>query len=266
MHQPFFILGTARCGSSRLWQILEAHPQVCLTNEGRIVDALYFFARYARTPKGQRLHHLLDEETDLRGIVPAEHVDAFSALIRRHAPTLLTDFYARLANDPAVTHWGDKLPDPEAAHAVQAILPQTRFLVLVRDPRDAWASWRRYRERPGVAEDFPAAAAIDVDAFAHNWSNLYAATDRYFEHAMTVRYEDLVAETHATTTRILAHLGLPADPAVTAAVDDKARLRGHATITSTERSVGSWQDQIPATEIARILEICAAGMQLHGYA
>lgn len=265
MHQPFFIVGTARCGSSRLWQILDAHPRVCITNEARIVDALYFFARYASTAKGHRLHCLLDEETDVRGIVPSEHSAAFADLLRRHAPRMLEDFYAGLADDSGVTHWGDKLPDPEAAHAVQAALPHTRFIVLVRDPRDAWASWRRYRERPAVAADFPAAASIDAEAFAHNWTNLYASAASYLSHALEVRYEDLVAETAATTAQVLRHLELPDDPAVDHAVEDRERLRGHATITRTDRSVGSYESTLPADEIRLIERVCSAGMQTHGY-
>ena len=265
MHQPFFIVGTARCGSSRLWQILDAHPRVCITNEARVVDALYFFARYAGTTKGERLRCILDEETDLRGIVPAEHSASFADLLRRHAPRMLEDFYARLADDPTITHWGDKLPDPEAAHAVQTALPHTRFVVLVRDPRDAWASWRRYRDRPGVAADFPAAAAIDVGSFAHNWANLYASATSYLQHALAVRYEDLVSRAADTVAAVLRHLELPGDPAVDRAVQDRGRLSGHATITRADQTIGSFESTLPEDEIRTIEEICAHGMQTWGY-
>jgi hypothetical protein len=35
---PFFLLGTGRCGSNWIYQLLERHPQVALTDGARFVD------------------------------------------------------------------------------------------------------------------------------------------------------------------------------------------------------------------------------------
>ena len=40
MKQPFFILGSGRSGSTFLYHLLSAHPQVALTNEANLADAL----------------------------------------------------------------------------------------------------------------------------------------------------------------------------------------------------------------------------------
>jgi hypothetical protein len=38
---PFFITGTGRSGSTFLYLLLRAHPKIAITNEARIIDALW---------------------------------------------------------------------------------------------------------------------------------------------------------------------------------------------------------------------------------
>lgn len=265
MKQPFFILGSGRCGSSHLSRILGEHPKVVLTNEARIVDSLHMFYRFAALPAGQHEKFWLNDEVTLRGIVPRAHVDDFAAEVRRHARGILEGFYARKAAGREVTHWGDKLPDATAARAVLDVLPNTRYLVLVRDPRDTWCSWQRYAQHGEIAATYPAAARTDAHGFAIIWRNLYRETTSRLPRSIHLRYEDLVRSPKATIGRALEHLGLDWDEAITAAIASPGAFRGHGTSDSPGATIGRWRRDLDPTAAGTIERTCGAVMARFEY-
>lgn len=266
VRQPFFILGTARCGSTRLHQILNAHPHVFLTNEARVLDVVHFFCRYASLPKAENMRVLLDTWHDIRGVLPEPHVEVFSEVVRRHARGMVEDFYALSIEDPQVTHWGDKLPSLTAARAVLEVLPASKYIVLVRDPRDAWCSWSRFSQRPAVVEGHPAAAAVGLDEFAINWRNVYHSTREYFPNALHLRYEDLVTDTRASMARVLGHLGLPWHAGIDEAIAAKRELAHHATAPSPIESIDRWCEDLDDADVETIDSVCGSVMAEFGYA
>ena len=67
--QPFFVIGTGRCGSTLLCHLLQAHPSVAMMNEARLLDALWFFFQFARLPavnlQPASLHEVVDQALSL---------------------------------------------------------------------------------------------------------------------------------------------------------------------------------------------------------
>ena len=106
-------------------------------------------------------------------------------------------------------------------------LPESRMILLVRDPRDVVASWvnasrkgawRHERLSKGNHEWRPLADEA-TDAFIEDRANAYLnsvgkgkqAYDKHEGHKVLVRYEDLRADTMGTMKRVYAHLAMEVD-------------------------------------------------------
>ena len=152
-------------------------------------------------------------------------------------------------------------------------LPESRVILLVRDPRDVVASlldakseggWVAGRAASG-ADNSP--ANVDPDAFVREQATLYAgslgkAKEAYDAHEgrkTVVRYEDLRADTPGELGRIYAALGIPADgPALAAAAERHswesvpAEKKGAGKFHRKAQPEGWREDLTP--EQARIVE------------
>jgi hypothetical protein len=120
-----------------------------------------------------------------------------------HARLIVEDFLAA-ARDTLAPGRTLVLKNPELTPAFPALadlLPQAKFLVSLRDPRDAIASMIVVAERQRAARQ-PAlgdAAQRDIPALCARFRSYYAAVVRHGDklsgRILAVRYEDLVRDT-----------------------------------------------------------------------
>ena len=124
------IFGAPRSGTTYLNDILNAHPDVNISNETR----LFVWA--------QRALASIDDDQ-----VAFMERDEFEDYLRRRLPALIRAFYEE--RWPRETVWGDKNPhyaDPQnkpALELVNDLFPGAKFIHVIRDGRDVVASLLR---------------------------------------------------------------------------------------------------------------------------
>ncbi|MEZ5244093.1 MAG: sulfotransferase [Acidimicrobiales bacterium] len=213
MNEPFlFVVGSGRSGTTLLRAMLDAHPDLTIPGES------YFIEQMARRRDGFRVEGRFDREAfeaelfaDLRFQAWNLAPDAVRAELDRQPPADLADAirgtYRAAARRMGTTRWGDKTPSYAlCVPTIAALLPESVFVHLVRDPRDVAASYARAGWGPR-----------SMTAAGHAWrSRVAAATaagralgpSRYLE----VRYEDLVAEPRTQLEAICRLVELAFDP------------------------------------------------------
>jgi hypothetical protein len=194
-----FVVGVGRSGTTLLRLMLDAHPQLAIGPETQFVADLV---------------HLDDP---VEGIVGARTWGDFGLdadeFARRAADQdlagVLRAFYSLYAESQGKSRWGEKTPGyVRSMDSIAAVLPEARFVHLIRDGRDVALS-RRAR---GMGADKPMAKTAnlwrrrieDARAQAHDLDG------RYLE----LRYEDLVADPEPQLRRVCEFIELDFDPAM----------------------------------------------------
>lgn len=217
MHAPVpghvapFIVGVPRSGTTVLRLMLDAHPLVAIPPETG------FVAARARRPwlwpaalGRRRFLHLLTTAPQW----PDFHLEpqALARALDEIEPFDLADgvraFYRLYAQRFDKPLWGDKTPayGPSAA-AIARLLPEARFIHILRDGRDVALSLRPLWFAP----------SRDMAALARYWARLIGQTRRAgarVPHYHEVHYEDLVREPEVVLRRICAFLELEFAPAM----------------------------------------------------
>lgn len=262
---PFFLLGTGRCGSTWIYQLLERHPQVALTDEARFVDLVWFFSQFAGQSNLERRAWDTRPRQELTGMVTEHFTETAARSVTEQSAVLLGDFYERVAGRQDFTHWGDKLPDARAARALQSLWPQTKFALIVRDPRDNYCSYRQFARKPEILAKYPELSTITAADFARDWRTLNTGCLDHLEPLHVIRYEEMVAAPDAQLAQLLEFLELPPHPDVHVASERPAAYAGHGTTRSVAQSVGRWQEELDERDVAVIDELTGEHLQRFGY-
>lgn len=265
MVRPFFIVGTGRCGSTRLYELLAPHPRIALTNEARIVDLLYLGTRFAALPAFEPADFVVHERVRLHGIVPRAHLETVGRVLVRHAASALVEIYRELFPTKEFAWWGDKLPDPHAAHAVGTLIPTTRYVILLRDPRDVLCSFRAFARKAHVVAENPfLVRPLGLEEFCVHYRSLYAGALQYLHPHLVVHYENLVARPGHELARVLSHLEL--EPAPESLPTGEELFARHATSPDPASSVARWRRELTHEEVLGIESALGDLMKEFGYA
>jgi hypothetical protein len=237
------IVGSPRSGTTLLRLMLDAHPDLAIPPEtgfltlgeqlkgrGDKLRKKFFQAivNYSEPAPSWADFELSKESfwIALTEITPFSISEGYRTFYRLYA--------ARLGK----SRWGDKTPIYcRYINTIRRILPESRFIHIIRDGRDAALSLRRMWFSPGW----------EIETQATYWRDCVMAArsagierDDYLE----VRYEDLVTNTRETLERVCAHVGLTYDDCMlTYYKRAPERLKEHKGRSSSDGTIFLTQQQ-----------------------
>jgi len=279
-----FIVGVPRSGTTLLRLMLDAHPELALPAETHFLPALLtlpgsgaelrrrFFEVISQHKRWNDFH--LDAKELERGLAA---VRPFSV------PGGIRCFYRLCAARERKSRWGDKTPGYVLhLRAIQAALPEARFIHILRDGRDVAVSLRHLWW--GLGNDIEAQAADWV------WRIREARQQaQVCPHYLEVRYEDLVADARKVLEGICAFLELPFADAMMrhheragGRIDELStrydrqgntivtkeqllEIHERATQPPTADRIGRWKTELTPEETGRYEKVAAPLLRELGY-
>ena len=248
MAPPFFIVGSARSGTTFLRLTLNAHPEVAVPPESRFITEL--------DPGGAEIEvdaflgRLSAHKRFAAWGLPISAVRAeLHGLERTSYATGIGAAYRAYARRQGKSRWGDKTPRyVEHIPEINRLFPDARFIHLIRDGRDVALSY--------ADVDF---GPKNVARAARLWANRVEAGvrdgrplgDRYLE----VHYTDLTEDTEGTLKDICALIELDFDPvmldpeATSKGALDRAQKYNPHVRDGAKRHVRSWETDMPADQV-----------------
>jgi hypothetical protein len=265
---PVFVLCAGRSGSTLLRFLLDAHPDLACPPETR----LPWLARQLATAWGVIENAPPSADGSADGSAADGAVSApVAAGLRRSLDPMMTSYLERRGKK----RYCDKsLGAAQHAGLLRQIWPGARFICLYRHPMDVIASgieaspWglTSYGFEPyiGVPPD------NNVAALARYWldytTSIVRAEERFTDHCLPVRYEDLVTDPDGQIERVFGFIGATPAPGIVARCFGPEHQRfgpGDYKIWNTSRvradSVGrGWAmpaGKIPGPLLARVNEL-----------
>jgi hypothetical protein len=210
-----FIVGMGRSGTTLLRLMLDAHPEMAIPPETHFLPDFVTASRRLRLrPEDlvEALVHDRHRRWEDFGLDEAELLDRFRAIRPLNAPDALRAFYGLYAEGHGKSRWGDKTPGyVKRMRQIHRLLPEVRFVHLIRDGRDVALSFNKRIVDRGLKEPPP------VTVWAKRWKRRVKAaradSGRVGEY-LEVRYEDLVADTEPNLRRVAEFIELDWDPAI----------------------------------------------------
>lgn len=245
MASPFFIVGSARSGTTFLRLTLNAHPEVAVPPESRFVTELHhgreevevedFLRRLAAHKRFAAWGLSIDAvRAELHGLDRTRYAIAIDATYRA---------YTRRQGK---SRWGDKTPRYiERIPEIAGLFPDARFIHLIRDGRDVALSYADVDFGPKNVARAAKLWGDRVRAGLRDGRPLGGA--RYLE----VHYTDLTEDTEGSLKDICSFLDLDfapvmLDPEATgkAALDRAKKFNPHVR-EGAKRHVRSWATDMP---------------------
>jgi hypothetical protein len=235
-----FIVGVTRSGTTLLRLMLDAHPELAIPPETHFIPELAAACEAEGDARRTFLRVLTAHERwpDFRldRLALAERlamIDPFET------GAALRAFYALYAQRFGKPRWSDKTPVyVHHMTLIQRLLPESHFIHLIRDGRDAAVS---IMERAFGPDSFESAARLWVE-------RIEAARRQQSElrHYLEIRYEELVRRPRPVLTAVCRFLDLPWNDAMLHYfARSKERLaeidrtlinaQGHVIVTGEER-------------------------------
>lgn len=268
--QIVFLVGTPRSGTTWLQILLGSHPDIATGRE------THLFSRYVSgiwTRFFQDERNIAGED----GLKAYFDDDAFQDdLLRPFALTVLRKIAER---KPGARYVLEKTPNHlRQAALIKQLLPDARFLLMVRDPRGVAAS-----HLAAMRESWGGWARKSAGEAAKLWisdvEEGLRLQKRYADDVSRVRFEDLYADREGTLGRLADWLGVRPDgfrdaiarsaaelDAERLALNDPADPRYETRDRFFRRGdPEGWRSQLSADQRATIELYCAGGMAKLGY-
>ena len=277
------IVGVPRSGTTLLRMMIDAHPEVAIPPETGFLplladlDPAIDCARAAGRIITE-FHTWPDFQLD-----PAELRTTLDRLSPIGPDEATRTFYRLYAERHGKARWGDKTPGYDTQlDRIASLLPEARFIHLIRDGRDVMVSVRGLWFRPGDT----------VEACARDWASRLARTrvlGSQVPFYLEIRYEALVLRPEETLRAVCRFLDLPFAPSMltyytrSAARLDEHQARydadGQLLVSKADRvrnqrfvmeppradRIGRWEAELAPDEARRFESIAGEWLDRLGY-
>jgi hypothetical protein len=207
-HPAPFVVGVGRSGTTLLRLMLDAHPNVAVPPETHFLPDLFGLGGAELEPDAALGVIRSARQWGDFGFAGDDLRERFARTRPLTAAAAARAFFAAYAERFGKARWGDKTPIyVESMPVIAAVLPEARFIHLIRDGRDVALSRSTWNE--GEVPD-PAKAA-------RRWRRRIEgarADARDLDHYLELRYEDLVLDTETSLRRVCDYVELDFDPAM----------------------------------------------------
>ena len=260
-----FIVGVPRSGTTLMRDLISRHPQVAMPqDEFQLIPFLIKrfghkaalddtdVDRYLAILKRSAFYHHRKDETPLDDWRPAGSTlpEIISETLQHFAPT------KKRSSD--VSFVGDKTPN-NLLHLkkILACFPGAKFIHVVRDPRDVVLSSRKAWKKSLVRAAF-------------QWQRgVYAANNFSHEHPdaiLTVRYEDLLANSRAELSAVCKFLDLPFDESILELTGSREKMGDAAGYPGLKTdNTGKFEAALSEREQQRLTALLYKEMGQFGY-
>lgn len=216
MQTPNFIIGTGRCGTTILAQILNAHSRISVPHELQLVfgysgNGPRLYEYYSTTEvQAWQASDFIKVVTNLCPHQFSKFFDYEDFFNKRKYPendlsALLFDLYSLIARSKGKDVFLEQTPwYGQRLDIMTELFPEAKFIHMVRDGRDVALSFARtpwWHDTPGENLE---RWQHEITKIADDAAQLLSGS-RYLE----VRYEDFVGDPAVQVTRVLDFLGLP---------------------------------------------------------
>jgi hypothetical protein len=272
---PVFIVGCPRSGTTLLRLMLSAHSRMSISSEGayiyRLRSTLLSYRDLSDPRHLKALHKELLPLLETEKFLRTPSFDQLLQWVEQFGADLysIITFYgtweARAGGKERLAWWGDNAPY-HVYHVpfFNHLFPSSKFILMVRDPRDVYASSK-------------AALDYDLHTAIGTWEKalldgVLAKSYLGLERVRQIRYEDLVMAPRARLQDLCGFLGVEYEEAMFSyphsdAAKAVAKLDHHRNLLRPvfASSVGRYRQILTQEEIATIHRRLYSPMTCLGY-
>ncbi len=271
--QRFFVFGYNKSGTTFLQQLLDSHPNVNCPPEHHFKSVIHNIYTFGN--EYLKRITMIDERTAQQGI----RFDESKVLM--HTFRAFVEASMECGADTTTTHVG--VNDNSMGLSLEyydAVFPESRFIAIVRDPREVAVSlyhhiWRT--EENSRQKNFT--LSVVAKAVGPSWKqhmeklSSFSIRNTVQDRLCVTRYEDLIGvEKNAEFARILSFLRVPYDAAllrdVLAANDFSVRRKNNADGRVgflRSGSADTWKEELDPADVASIERDAGVQMLKFGY-
>jgi Sulfotransferase family len=201
-----FVCGVTRSGTTLVRLMLDAHPDLAIPGETHWLPKLIKAAERGKQSANDYADLIIDHKRWGDFHLDAEELrERIRKVDPPNAADVIRAFYLTYAEREGKTRYGDKTPGyVQEMPRIQRVLPEARFVHIIRDGRDVSLSHLRMNWGP---ETYAESARL--------WRNRIRKARKQapkIDHYMEIAFEDLVADTEGVLRRVSDFIELDFDP------------------------------------------------------
>jgi hypothetical protein len=274
---PFFIIGSGRCGTTLLRKALFAHPKICIPPETYVFSECVQLFRTYRTLPWKVLVFLVLSRLEYH-----PKFDAFNLSLRplanelvsvpedkRSLALILDQFMRYYAQEKgfSCTKWGDKTPrNTWKLDDIHSVFPDAKYIHIIRHGADVVQSYLR------------TGLHVDLAYSAERWKKtVHLARSfgaRHPDQYLEMRYEELVQNPLPFIKQTCEFLAVEYRPEMMEKPEDMTEKMGDvpsyehfASVREpiSTKHIGKWKDSFTEKEIETLRAIIGEDLEELGY-